>query len=72
MWWNMDTYRYAQLYSRLACLLMQQIFTSKGLDAHQTAFAIKKYELHHCVGLATEVIQLMEAQIAFKKAPKHF
>ena len=57
---------------QLACLLMQQIFTSRGLNAQQTVFAIKKYKLHHCVGLATDVIQLLEAQISPKKVPNHF
>ena len=51
---------------------MQQIFTSKGLDAQQMAFAIKKYKLHHHVGLATEVIEFMEAQMALTKVPEHF
>ncbi|KIM89756.1 hypothetical protein PILCRDRAFT_195617 [Piloderma croceum F 1598] len=45
---------------------------SKGLNAQQTAFAIKKYKSHRRVGLATEVIQLMEAQMALTKAPEHF
>jgi len=45
---------------------------SKGLDAQQTAFAIKKYKSHRRVGLATEIIQLMEAQKALKKVPKQF
>ena len=50
---------------------MQRIFASKGLDAQQTAFAIKKYKSHHHVGLATEVIQLMEAQMALTEVSKH-
>jgi len=45
---------------------------AKGLDAQQTAFAIKKYKSHRRVGLATEVIQLMEAQKDLIKVPKQF
>ena len=51
---------------------MQRIFASKGLDAWQTAFAIKKYKSRCHVGLATEVVQLMEAQMALTEVPKHF
>ena len=52
--------------------LQWRIFTSKGLNAQQTAFVIKKYKSHCCVGLATELIQLMEAQMALTEVPKHF
>ena len=34
---------------------------SKGLDARQTAFAIKKYKSHHRVGLTSEIVALMQA-----------
>jgi hypothetical protein len=33
----------------------------KGLDACQTAFAIKKYKPHHRVGLTSEIVALMQA-----------
>ena len=51
---------------------VQRIFASKGLNAQQTAFAIKKQKSHRCVELATEVIQFMEAQMALTEVPKHF
>jgi hypothetical protein len=34
---------------------------SKGLGAHQTAFAVHKFKSHCCVGLRSEIIALMEA-----------
>ena len=46
-------------------------FASKGFNAQQTACAIK-YKSHCCVGLATELIRLMEAQMGLTKVPKHF
>jgi hypothetical protein len=33
----------------------------KGLDACQTAFTIKKYKSHRCVGLTSEIVALMQA-----------
>ena len=33
----------------------------KGLDARQTAFAIKKYKSHRRVGLTSEIVALMQA-----------
>ena len=35
---------------------------SKGLDAQQTAFAVKKYKSHHHVGLPTEILASMQAK----------
>jgi len=37
------------------------IFHSKGLDAYQTTFAVKKYKSHHHVGLPREILALMWA-----------
>ena len=37
------------------------IFRSKGLDARQTAFAVKKYKSHRRVGLPSEILALMQA-----------
>jgi len=34
---------------------------SKGLDAHQTAFAVKKYKSHRQVGLPSDIVALMQA-----------
>ena len=45
-------------------------YCSKGLNAQQMAFAVKTYQLHRRVGLATEVIQLMGAQKDLKKVLK--
>jgi hypothetical protein len=42
-----------------------------SLDTQQTACAIK-YKSHCCVGLATELIQLVEAQMDLTEVPKHF
>ncbi|KAG2335897.1 hypothetical protein BDR05DRAFT_897530 [Suillus weaverae] len=33
----------------------------KGLDSHQTAFVVRKYKSHRCVGLPNEIIALMES-----------
>jgi hypothetical protein len=35
---------------------------SKGLDAVQTAFAVKKYKSHWQVGLPSEIMALMRAR----------
>ena len=45
-------------------------YCSKGLNTEQMAFAVETYKSHCRVGLATEVIQLMEAQKDLKKFPK--
>lgn len=42
---------------------------SKGLDAVQTAFAMKKYKSHRQVGLPSEIIVSMRAQQADVGAP---
>ena len=40
---------------------VHDLINSKGLDAHQTAFAIKKYKSHRRVGLTSEIVALMQA-----------
>jgi hypothetical protein len=40
---------------------VDDLVNSKGLNAHQTAFAVKKYKSHHCVGLTSEIVALMQA-----------
>ena len=42
-------------------------YTHDKLYPQQTVFAVKKYKSHHHVGLATEIIQFMEAQTALTK-----
>jgi hypothetical protein len=43
---------------------------SKGLDAQQPAFAIKKYKSHCQVGLPSDIISLMATQEALKGITK--
>ena len=50
----------AFLYSSSHLALISQY--SKGLDAVQTAFAVKKYKCHQRVGLPSEIMALMRAQ----------
>ena len=74
MWWYMDAYKYTQSYLRLTCLLISCNRSSAGASIHSKRslqLIIEKYKLHHSVGLATEVIWLMEAQISLKKVPNH-
>jgi hypothetical protein len=40
---------------------VDDLVNSKGLNARQTAFAVKKYKSHHCVGLTSEIVALMQA-----------
>jgi hypothetical protein len=42
-------------------LLLMQLIYSKGLNSHQTAFAVKKYKSHCHVGLPDDIITLMAA-----------
>ena len=49
------------LYPWLCHLLLIYVKSSKGLNAVQTAFAVKKYKSHHQVGLPSEIIALMQA-----------
>ena len=37
------------------------VINSKGLDAHQTKFAVKKYKSHRRVGLTSEIMAFMQA-----------
>ena len=48
----------AFLYSSLQLALMYMQY-SKGLDAVQTAFAMKKYKSHRRVGLPSDIIASM-------------
>src|SRR5882724_2698849 len=54
---------HAFLYSSLQLALMYVQY-SKGLDAVQTAFAVKKYKSHRPVGLPSDIIASMRAQQA--------
>ena len=58
----------AFLYSSLQLALMYVQY-SKGLDAVQTAFAMKKYKSHWWVGPPSEIIASMRAQQADIGAP---
>jgi hypothetical protein len=40
---------------------VDDLVNSKGLNARQTAFAIKKYKSHRHVGLTSEIVALMQA-----------
>jgi len=42
----------------------------KGLNAQQTAFAMKQYKSHRRVGLPSDIIRLMAAKEALKEASK--
>lgn len=37
------------------------VINSKGLDARQTEFAVKKYKSHRRVGLTSEIMAFMQA-----------
>jgi hypothetical protein len=53
-WRYMDAYRFVfthYFYSNLSCLA-SILFASKGLDAKQAEFAVKKYRSHRRVGPA--------------------
>jgi hypothetical protein len=58
-WCYMDTYWWASCVHFSNSML--NVCYSKGLDAHQTAFAVHKYKSHHHVGLPSEIIALMQA-----------
>ena len=68
-WCYMDTYWYVKpLFQFVISIWVANFgpFNSKGLDAQQTAFAVKKYKSHRRVGLPGEIISLTTAQEALK------
>jgi hypothetical protein len=40
---------------------VDDLVNSKGLNAHQTAFAVNKYKSHHHVRLTSEIVALIQA-----------
>ena len=59
IWWYIDACAYISLY--LCFCVANLSYYSKGLNAKQTAFAVKKYKLHCHVGLPNDIIALMQS-----------
>jgi hypothetical protein len=58
----MDAYRYVYLcFVSIEAYILNSCAHSKGLDAQQTAFAIKKYSSHRRIGLPSDIIASMAA-----------
>ena len=71
VWYTYNSMPFPEIMVLYGCLFISSLLSgyailtyiqySKGLDAQQTAFMVKKYKSHHHVRLPTEIIASMQA-----------